>query len=127
MTRKWSYRAIREHRAVGGTLETWREACIGAAERFTQEHHHRPLQRSECRWIGRSVSRWTWERLTSARFSEIQRERGRASGKARREAAAERNQHIRELHAAGYTKALIARVVGVHRNTVRRVLQQSAQ
>ena len=36
-----SNRAIREHWTAGGTLETWVQACIGAAERFTQEHHHR--------------------------------------------------------------------------------------
>ena len=127
MTRTWAYRAIREHRAAGGTLETWEKACIGAAVRFTQEHHHPPLHRTECGWIGRSVSRWTWKHFTARRFAEIQAERGRASGKARREAVAERNQHIHELHAAGYTQVLIARVVGVHRNTVRSVLQQSAQ
>ena len=125
MTRKWAYRAIREHRAAGGTLETWEQACVGAAVRFTEEQHHPPLQRSECGWIGRSVGRWTWKHFSARRFAKIQAERGRASGKARREAAAERNQHIRELYAAGYTQVLIARVVGVSRKTVGRVLRNS--
>ena len=124
MTRTWAYRAIREHWAAGGTLETWEKACAGAAVRCTQEHHHPPLQRSECRWIGRSVSRWTWRRFTPERFSAIQRERGEASGKARREAAVERYQHIRELHASGYAQVLIARVVGVSRRTVYNALNE---
>ena len=59
------------------------------------------------------MSRWTWERFTLPRFAELQAARGRASGKARR--------------AAGYTQVLIARVIGVHRNTVRNVLEQNAQ
>ena len=68
------------------------------------------------------MSGWTWERFTLPQFAEIQAARGRASGKARREAVAERNQHIHELRAAGYTQVLIARVVGVSRKTVGRVI-----
>ena len=45
MTRKWGYRAVPEHKGAGGSLETWQKACTGAAERFTQEHHHPPLYR----------------------------------------------------------------------------------
>ena len=120
--RRWGYRNVLGHKAAGGTPETWREACISEAIRFTQEHHHPPLHRSECGWTGSSVSGWTWERFTLPQFVEIQAARGRASGKARREAVAERNQHIHELRAAGYTQVLIARVVGVSRKTVGRVI-----
>ena len=68
--RWWAYRVVLEHKAAGGSLETWREACTGAAERFTADLHDPPLHRSECWWIGRSVSNWTWERFTPERFSE---------------------------------------------------------
>ena len=69
---------VLEHKADGGSLETWRMACTGAAERFTAECHpsyheganHGPLQRSECRWIGSSVARWTWEKFTAAGLRE---------------------------------------------------------
>ena len=126
MTRKWAYRAIRKHRAAGGNLEMWEQACVGAAERFTQEDHHPPLHRSECGWIGRSVSRWTWRRFTPERFSEIQAQRGRG-GKAVIAKREERNRRIRELQAAGYTQGLIARVAGVSRRTVSRVIHSQPE
>lgn len=118
--RRWAYRAVLEHKAAGGSLETWRMACIGAAERFTGDHHNPVLHRAECRWIGRSVSKWTWERFTAARFAEIQRARGRG-GEAVQAKRAERNRNIRELLDAGYSWSLTARVVGVSRATVARV------
>ncbi len=126
MTRKWAYRAIRKHRAAGGNLEMWEQACVGAAERFTQEDHHPPLHRSEYGWIGRSVSRWTWRRFTPERFSEIQAQRGRG-GKAVIAKREERNRRIRELQAAGYTQGLIARVAGVSRRTVSRVIHSQPE
>ena len=72
--RLWAYGLVLEHRADGGTLDTWRMACTGAAERYTAEHHADyqsganggPLHRSECQWIGRSIGKWTWERFTDA-------------------------------------------------------------
>ena len=79
--RAWAYRLVLPHKADGGSLETWRMACTGAAEQFTGEHHDPPLHDSECRWIGASVARWTWREFTPERFAEIQRERGRAGGK----------------------------------------------
>ena len=30
---------VLQHKVDGGSLETWRMACIGAAERFTADHH----------------------------------------------------------------------------------------
>ena len=67
-----------EHKRDGGSLDTWRMACIGCAERFTYEHHYSyqhganvgPLQRSECRWIGSSVAQWTWRKFTEAGLRE---------------------------------------------------------
>ena len=81
---------VLEHKADGGSLETWRLACIGAAERFTGEHHadyshganRGPLHRSECRWIGNSVARWTWREFTPEGLRAWRAERGRAGGKA---------------------------------------------
>ena len=86
--RRWAYRLVREHRADGGSLETWRMACIGAAERFTHDHHgdyhngpnHGPLHGAECRWIGASIAKWTWRNVTDEWFAARQAERGRAGG-----------------------------------------------
>ena len=37
--RPWAYPLLLPHKADGGSLETWRMACTGAAEQFTHEHH----------------------------------------------------------------------------------------
>ena len=123
--RNWAYRAIREHWMAGGGPETWREACTGAAVEFTAQHTP-PLHRSECEWIGRSVSKWTWERFTPERFAAIQAAHGRG-GAAVQERRAERNRHIRELLAAGYTQVLTAKVMGVSTKTVRRVIHNGTK
>ena len=81
---------VLEHKRDGGSLDTWRMACIGCAERFTGEHHYNyqhganvgPLQRSECRWIGSSVAQWTWRKFTEAGLREWHAARGKAGGKA---------------------------------------------
>ena len=122
-TRRWAYRAVPEHRGDGGTLDTWLYDCIGHAEAFTVARHVPALDRSECRWIGRSVGRWTWERVTDEWFSEQQARRGRASGASRRAAAAERDRRILELADSGMTWAEIRAVTGVSRSTVARALQ----
>jgi len=125
--RHWSYRAVLQHKADGGSLDTWCMACQGAAERFTAEQHCPELHRSECRWIGRSIGKWTWSKFTPERFAEIQSERGKVGGKAsgasRREAVAERNRRIVALAASGVTWAAIAEALGVSRSTVARVLR----
>lgn len=121
--RLWAYLAVLEHKAAGGSLETWQEACIGAAKQFTAEHHDPPLHNTECGWTGRSVSKWTWVHFTPERFSEIQAERGRG-GKKVRALREERDRHIRELSESGYTQVLIARVMGVSRKTVGRVIHR---
>ena len=120
---RWAYRGIREHKAAGGTLDTWRQGCIDNAEAFTVARHMPALDRSECRSIGRSVGRWTWERVTDEWFSTRQAARGRASGVSRRAAAAERNGRILTLADSGMTWAEIRAVTGVSRSTVARALR----
>ena len=120
---RWAYRATRDHRAGGGTLDTWRQRCIQYAEAFTVARHVPALDRSECRWIGRSVGRWTWERVTDEWFSTRQAARGRASGASRRAAAAERNGRILTLADSGMTWAEIRAVTGVSRSPVARALR----
>ena len=101
--RRWAYRGIRAHKEAGGTLDTWRQRCIQYAEAYTVARHMPALDRSECRSIGRSVGRWTWERVTDEWFSNRQAARGRASGVSRRAAAAERNLRIQALADSGMT------------------------
>ena len=80
--RQWAYPLVLPHKADGGSLETWRMACTGAAETFTREHHGAPLHGAECGWIGASIARWTWRRFTPEGRRAWHAERGRAGGKA---------------------------------------------
>ena len=134
--RQWAYRAVLEHKGDGGSLETWRMACTGAAESFTHNHHgdyahgqnHGPLHRAECRWIGASVSKWTWARFMAGgdgswqyrRYVARQAARGRG-GEAVQARRAERNRRIVALRESGATQAAVAEALGVSLNTVKRV------
>ena len=112
--RAWAYRAIREYWGLpGADGASFEAACIGAAEQYDAEHNGPALGRSECRWIGRSVSRWTWRRFTPAEFSRVQAARGRG-GEAVQAKRAERNRRIRELAILGFTQRQIAAAVGCH-------------
>ena len=123
--RAWAYpggdRNVLQHKADGGSLDTWQQACIGAAEHFTMEHHCPALHRSECRWIGRSIAKWTWARITQERFSEIQAARGRG-GKAVQAKRSERKRRVQELAEQGKTLEAIAAELEVSRSTVARDL-----
>ena len=122
--RAWAYRAIREYWELpGADVSSFEAACIGAAERYDAEHNRPALGRSECRWIGRSVSKWTWRRFTPAEFSRVQAARGRG-GKAVQAKRAERNRRIRDLAALGFTQRQIAAAVGCHYATVSRALRE---
>ena len=112
---------VLQHKADGGSLDTWRQACTGAAEAFTAAHHRPELQRSECRWIGRSIAKWTWARITQERFSEIQAARGRG-GKAVQAKRSERKRRVQELAEQGKTLEAIAAELEVSRSTVARDL-----
>ena len=85
-TRRWAYQTVG---STGWTAVRWTLGATNAsahAEAFTVARHVPALDRSECRWIGRSVGRWTWERVTEEWFSEQTARRGRASGASRRAA-----------------------------------------
>ena len=125
--RAWAYRLVLQHKADGGSLETWRLACTGAAEQFTGEHHDPALHNAECKWIGSSIGKWTWAKFTPERFAEIQAERGKASGQRRREAVTERNRRILALASEGVTQRALARAFGVSAGTINAVLRSRVQ
>ena len=119
--RNWAYCRVFKHKVDNGTLETWRMACTKEAEAFTAQHTD-PLDRSECRGIGRSVSKWTWAKFTPERFAAIQRKRGRGGIAVCAERAA-RDRRILELIQSGETRDAVAEKLGVSRSTVARVLR----
>ena len=80
------------------------------------------LPASEVRTIARSAAGYSLRQYSDRRFQAIQTYRGRRSGKARREAAADRDRRIIDLRAEGWTQARIAADVGLTQARVAQVL-----
>ena len=118
--RQWAYRTARRYALDGGSPDRWRLDCTDAAEQYTSQHSP-PLHKSECRWIGASVAKWTWRVIVvggASGFTAKQRARGKASGRVRREVAVERAKTILELRGAGQSVREVARILGVSISTV---------
>ncbi|RBL98368.1 hypothetical protein C3R74_13895, partial [Acidithiobacillus ferridurans] len=133
--RKWAYRAVREHWAPNG-LGRWSEAVLERLQAINGEFPQ-PLPFAEVKATAKSISGWTWRRMTPAGLQDLierthtpeqQAERGRratnqaeagvASGQARRQSSEQDRATARLMRAQGYTQQAIAVVLGVHRNTV---------
>lgn len=83
---------------------------LAALARWHGEVLTQSLPGRELDAIGRSVARMSaaWSEPTD-RFRAAQARRGKASGKARRSAVADRNKSIRAGHAVGFSRAELAR------------------
>jgi hypothetical protein len=138
-TRHWAYSAIRDYWAPGG-LPRWNKAVLGHVEALNGQFQ-KPLPHSETKAIAKSISNWTWKKITPqglrelierTHSSEKQRERGkratnqaeagRASGEARRAASEDLRATARLMRAAGHTQQAIADVLGVPRQSIARWL-----
>ena len=84
--RQLAYRAAREFWGPD-RLEAWEQYLLGEVRAYTRERHDPALHDQECRWIARSIGRWTWRRFFPARFRQIQAERGAKGGKASKRGA----------------------------------------
>jgi len=104
--RLWSYHAIRDYWPAAGerrrpAFDCWQDAVTNFARSFNADNHVHPMADSECRAIGKSISKWTWARFDPETFRLIQRKRGVQSGVKRRAANAERDAAIIEGRLAG--------------------------
>lgn len=94
--RLYAYSQIRHH--WEGGLDAWIAHLGDLAADYTAVEHTIPLDRTETRQIGRSIGKWTWARLTPAKWIERQSWRGKAgglaSGRAKRSRNAERDRAI---------------------------------
>ena len=126
--RVWAYPSgggdVLRHKAAGGSLDRWRLACIEASVQFTVDHHVPALHRSECRWIGCSIAKWTWREFTAERFAMIQKKRATAGGAKRREAMKERDRRVAELARIGMKQEAIAAELNCSQSTVSRALRR---
>lgn len=126
--RAWAYVAIRQG---WPELPRWIEACesraTGINARFPE-----PLPFSEIRATAKSVAKWTHKRFSQQGLldlierthrPELQAERGRRSGEARRAAREQDRASARLMAAQGRSQAAIAAAFGVTDRTVRNWLK----
>ena len=89
-----------------------------------------PLPQSELKTICKSVeryrARWQAQGWHSQTFLDKQRARGRASGKARRNARQERDETILAMLAAGHSIRAVAAHFGIGRTSVHHVSQRAS-
>ena len=79
--RAWAYRLVLPHKADGGTRRrgAWPAPALRTSSPAITTR--RCCTDSECRWIGASVAKWTWRKLTPEGLRAWHVERGRAGGK----------------------------------------------
>jgi DNA-directed RNA polymerase specialized sigma24 family protein len=127
--RHWSYRAIRDHWAPNG-LDAWLRVVRDRSGRINRQFPE-PLPESEVTSTAKSVGKWTWRNITPAGLQalierthtpELQAERGRKSGEARRLSREQERATARLLRAKGYTQQQIADEIGVPQQTISRWL-----
>ena len=112
------YKSIRQYRE--GKVGVWREhiqAKAGELNVFRE-----PLPESEVRAIAKSVANWVWQhmRQDSEKFIEKQRQRGKASGKARLGKANNHRVAAQALKNEGMRLSEIARTLGISQATVKK-------
>ena len=85
-----------------------------------------PLPAAEVEGIAQNVYEYLWRNKGFTK-PHNQARRGRRSGKAKRNATAERDASIRARHNLGYSQAAISVQMNVHQTTVGRVLRREHQ
>ncbi len=140
-TRYWAYSAIREYWAPNG-LPRWHKAVLGHVEALNGQFQ-RPLPHSEAKAIAKSITNWTWKKITPHGLQDLikrthspekQRERGKrntpeqqatkgkASGVSRRAAREDLRASARLMAVAGHSTRQIGTALGVNHATVVRWL-----
>ena len=113
-TRQYSYRAVRKYR----NFETFKDAIFQKA-RATNYKFSNPLHDSELHRIVKSISNWTWEKMTPESFADLQAHRGSLRGKKRKD---DLLPQVIELRSQGLNHREIATKTGVHNSTIGRWL-----
>lgn len=122
MVRHWAYQEVRNYR--GTDLELWRSAVM--QETMVQNALlNQQLDFNEVKGIAKSIARWCWnnDSKAEARFKATQAHRGSLGdsspgGKARSVQYDDQREQARACVMQGMKKAQIAKMLGVHRNTV---------
>ena len=120
--RLWAYKRVVERKRDGVIRTEWIDELVTVAAAYTGEAHKTPLGFNEVRHLAHSIGKWTWKYFRVDWLRDIQRARGKRSGKARRENNAVRDQIIGQWYAQGLKQQEIADRLGVCQKTVSNVL-----
>ena len=124
-TRVWAYKAIRFYRVAARSrlFDVWRKEVEDYALGINAQFPN-PLVYSEVKATAKSIAKYCWkhDQRAEQEFSQKQAKRGalggKASGVTRAKANEDKRVQARLLAAKGVSKAVIARELGVHRNSV---------
>ncbi|WP_192844260.1 replication initiation protein, partial [Rodentibacter caecimuris] len=75
--RKWSYREVLFYKANQATESDFRNVVLARLEKLNIFPNAQPLNFNELKAIAKSISKWTWERFSAEKFSEIQSHRNK--------------------------------------------------
>lgn len=119
-----SYSLVRDYWRPNGAV-AFAQAVIDLVTASNLADIGNPLDVRECRAIARSISKWTWQHFTPAKFREIQVVRGTKGGKAK--GASKRDQLLptaQAMAAEGKSLREIGEALGVPKATVGRWLKR---
>lgn len=124
-TRKWAYKAIREH--FDSSFDHWLQEVQTQALCYNTAFDS-SLPVSEVFAVAKSIAKYVYIHFTKQGFSEIQAHRGKkggiASGIARLEASADKRAQALEMRLNGCKLQQIADVLGVGKGTVSKWLKK---
>lgn len=128
--RHWAYRSVRNYKGTG--LHGWNAFMSDTNTKALARNceFKTPMDPREVWHIAKSVARWTYNRFdveaSDTRFSALQSERGKRSGKARLLANENKRATARIMHSQGMSSRHIASELEVNQSTVIRWLRGDA-
>ncbi|WOL30539.1 replication initiation protein (plasmid) [Pseudomonas fragi] len=114
IARTKSYNLVRDYWKPNGAV-AFAKAVLELVEASNHTDIGKPLDVRECRAIARSISKWTWQHFTPAKFREIQKARGQRKGAEKRK---ELLPTAQSMAAEGKSLREIGEALGVSFKTV---------
>lgn len=122
--RHWSYKAVILRKLDGVTFQQWQDELIEQCLVYTaQEHGNAALPYPECRYIARSIGKWTWARFTPERYNELKSQASQRSHAKRWGDRSERDGLIITMFNDGRSCGSIAKELGICNKTAGRVIR----
>lgn len=128
--RYWAYASVRKYKGAG--LSGWNAFMSDTNNKALERNcdFPTPLDPREVWHVAKSVARWTYTNFdvesSDQRFSALQAERGKRSGKARLLASEDKRVTARLMHAAGSSSRTISSELEVNQSTIIRWLAGDA-